>query len=92
MKLRLETSRLLLYQVAWLETQGKPLLMEAALTNLQLSEAFVASSLDALRNFGARGYLSEYGIERDMRDSLGGLIYSGTSDIQRSIVARVLGL
>jgi alkylation response protein AidB-like acyl-CoA dehydrogenase len=92
MKLRLETSRLLLYKVAWLEDQGQPLLMEAALANLQMSEAFVDSSLDAVRTFGARGYLTEYGIERDLRDSVGGLIYSGTSDIQRNIIARTLGL
>lgn len=92
MKLRLETSRLLLYKVAWLEDQGQPLLMEAALANLQMSEAFVESSLDTVRTFGARGYLSEFGIERDLRDSVGGLIYSGTSDIQRNIIARTLGL
>ena len=92
MKLRLENSRLLLHKVAWLESQGKPLLLEAALTNLQISEAYVASSLDAIRNHGVRGYLSEYGVERDLRDSVGGLIYSGTTDIQRGIVARSLGL
>ena len=92
MKLHLETSRLLLYKVAWLDSQGKPLLLDAALANLHLSEAFVESSLDAVRNHGARGYLAEYGIERDLRDSVGGLIYSGTSDIQQNIIARMLGL
>ncbi len=92
MKLRLETSRLLLYKVAWLESQGTPLVLEAALANLHLSETFVESSLDAVRNHGARGYLTEYEIERDLRDSIGGLTYSGTSDIQRNIIARMLGL
>ena len=92
MKLRLETSRLLLYKVAWLESQGKPLLLDAAIANLHLSEAFVDSSLDAVRNHGARGYLSEYDVERELRDSVGGLVYSGTSDIQRNIIARMLGL
>jgi alkylation response protein AidB-like acyl-CoA dehydrogenase len=92
MKLRLETSRLLLYKVAWLESQGKPLVLEAALANLHLSETFLESSLDAVRNHGARGYLSEYEVERDFRDSAGGLVYSGTSDIQRNIIARMLGL
>lgn len=92
MKLRLETARLLLYRVAWLETQGEPLVMDAALANLHLSEAFVESSLSAVMNHGARGYLTEYEVERDFRDSVGGLIYSGTSDIQRNIIARLLGL
>jgi alkylation response protein AidB-like acyl-CoA dehydrogenase len=92
MKLRLETSRLLLYKVAWLESQGMPLLLDAAIANLHLSESFVDSSLDAVRNHGARGYLSEFEVEREFRDSVGGLVYSGTSDIQRNIIARMLGL
>lgn len=92
MKLRLETSRLLLYKVAWMESQGTPLVLDAALANLHLSETYVESSLDAIRNHGARGFLSEYEVERDLRDSVGGLIYSGTSDIQRNIIARMLGL
>lgn len=92
MKLRLETARLLLHKVAWLESQGKSLVLDAALANLHLSETAVDSGLDTVRNFGARGYLTEYGIERDLRDSIGGLVYSGTSDIQRNIIARLLGL
>ena len=92
MKLRLELARMLLYKVAWLETMGKPLMLEAALAKLYLSETFVDSSLDAIRVHGARGYVTEFEIERDLRDSVGGLIYSGTSDIQRNIVAGLLGL
>ena len=92
MKLRLETARLLLYRVAWSESQRMPLAMDAALANLHMSESYVESSMSAVRNHGARGYLSEYEVERDLRDSIGGLIYSGTSDIQRNIIARLLGL
>ena len=92
MKLRLETSRLLLYKVAWLKHQGKSAIMESALLKLHLSENFVFSSLDALRNHGGIGYLSENGIERNLRDALGGVIYAGTSDIQRNIIAELLGL
>ncbi len=92
MRLRLETSRLLLYKVAWLKEQGKPAMLEAALLKLHLSEAFVASGLDALRIHGGKGYLSEFGVERDLRDALGGILYAGTSDIQRNIIARLLGV
>lgn len=92
MKLRLETARLLLYKVAWLKTRDQPAMMEAALLKLHLSEAFVASGLDAIRIHGGAGYLSEGGVERDLRDAIGGVIYAGTSDIQRNIVARLLGL
>lgn len=92
MKLRLETARLLLYKVAWLKERGQPAMLEAALLKLYLSECFVASGLDAVRIHGGNGYLTEYEIERDLRDAIGGVIYAGTSDIQRNIIARSLGL
>ena len=92
MKLRLETSRLLLYNVAWIKDQGKPAMLESALLKLQLSESYVASSLDTIRNHGGYGYLSENEVERDLRDAIGGVIYAGTSDIQKNIIAKLLGL
>jgi alkylation response protein AidB-like acyl-CoA dehydrogenase len=52
----------------------------------------VESSLDALQIFGGYGYMAEYGLERDVRDSIAGRIHSGTSDLQREIIARGLGL
>jgi alkylation response protein AidB-like acyl-CoA dehydrogenase len=92
MKLRLETARLLLYKTAWLKAKGKRATMESALAKLYISECMVQSSLDAVQIFGGYGYMTEYGIERDLRDAVGGTIYSGTSEIQRMIVARHLGL
>lgn len=92
MKVRLETARLILYKVAWLKSIGKPATMEAAIAKLYLSESFVDSSEDALRLHGAYGYMAESGIERDLRDGWAGTIYSGTSDIQRTIIARLLGV
>lgn len=92
MKLRLETSRLLLYRTASLYTSGKSQPMEGALTKLHLAEAFVESSRDAIAIHGGEGYTSAAGVERDLRDALGGTIYGGTSDIQRNIVAGLLGL
>ena len=92
MKLRLETARLLLYQVAWKKSQGQQAMLEAALLKLHLSESFVQSSLDSLRVHGGNGYMAEYGIERDLRDAVGGILYAGTSDIQRNIIAQLMGL
>lgn len=92
MKVRLETARLLLYKVAWLKSRGKSAVMEAALAKLYLSECFVQSSLDAIRTFGGYGYMTEFEVERDLRDAIGGTLYSGTSDIQRMIIARLSGL
>ena len=92
MKVRLETARLILYKVAWLKKMGKPAVMEAALAKLYLSECFVQSGMDAVRVHGGYGYMTEFEVERDLRDAIGGTIYSGTSDIQRNIIARLLGL
>ncbi len=91
MRLRLETSRLLLYKAAWLKSLDRPCAMEAAMAKLHISESFAASSLDAVRIHGGMGYMEDAGVERDLRDSVGGLIYSGTSDIQRQIISTMLG-
>ena len=87
MRVRLETSRLMLAQAAHLYDTGQPLTQHAAMTNLHISEAFLASSLDALRNFGGAGFLNDAPVSLDVRDAIGGVIYSGTSDVQRQIIA-----
>ncbi len=92
MYLRLEAARLLIYRAAWLAQQGKRAVAEAAAAKLFTSEAWVASSLDAIQIHGAYGYMKEAGIERDLRDAVAGTIYSGTSEIQRVILSRMLGL
>jgi len=92
MRVRLETARLLLYKVAWMKKTGLPAVQEAALAKLYLSECFLQSSLEAIRIYGGYGYMTEFEVERDLRDSIGGTIYSGTSDIQRVIAARLMGL
>jgi alkylation response protein AidB-like acyl-CoA dehydrogenase len=92
MKLRLETCRPLVYRIGRLKEQGQDATMEAALAKLHVSDCFVKNSLDAVQIFGASGYATETGLERDLRDSVGSLIYSGTNDIQRNIIARELGL
>jgi alkylation response protein AidB-like acyl-CoA dehydrogenase len=92
MYLRLEAARLLIYQAAWLGQQGTPCPAEAAAAKLFTSEALVQSSLDAIQVHGAYGYMKESGIERDLRDAVASTIYSGTSEIQRVILARMLGL
>jgi len=92
MYLRLEAARLLIYRVAWLKQHDKQALAEAAAAKIFTSEAWVQSSLDAIQIHGAFGYMTDSEIERDLRDSIAGTIYSGTSEVQRMIVARALGL
>jgi alkylation response protein AidB-like acyl-CoA dehydrogenase len=92
MKLRHETARLFMYTAALHVVRDRPATLAAALSKLVASESALASALDATMTHGAVGYLSEHEVERDLRDAVGGLIYSGTSDIQRNIIARLLGV
>lgn len=92
MKLRLETARLLLYHGAWLRSQGKSGFLEACLAKLHISDCWVKTCEDALQIHGGYGYMVEYEIERELRDALGSKLYSGTSEIQRNLIASLLGL
>jgi alkylation response protein AidB-like acyl-CoA dehydrogenase len=92
MYVRLEAARLLIYRVAWLKQQGRSAPAEAAAAKLFTSEAWVRTSQDAIQTHGAFGYMRESGIERDLRDAMASTIYSGTSEIQRVVLARMLGL
>jgi alkylation response protein AidB-like acyl-CoA dehydrogenase len=65
--------------------------MEAALAKLYISEAWVQSCQDALQIHGGYGYLSDTEVERELRDALGSRLYSGTSEIQRQVIAKWLG-
>ena len=87
-----DVSRLLLYQAAALKAQNKRAPSESAVAKLFISESFVANSLDLIRIHGGNGFLMENGIESFLRDALGTIIFSGTSDIQRNIIAAQLGL
>jgi alkylation response protein AidB-like acyl-CoA dehydrogenase len=92
MKVRMETSRLVLYKVGWLKSAGQEAVTDAAIAKLYLSECWVQSCLDAIQIHGGYGFTTEYELERDLRDSVAGRIYSGTSEIQRNIIAARLGL
>ena len=91
MKVRLDAARGLLDRVAVRVDAGKQAALEAAIAKLFISEAWVQSSLDAQQIYGAYGYLRENGIEREVRDAIASRIYSGTSDLQRLIIARLIG-
>ena len=87
---RVETSRFMVHRYAWLKQQGKDATIAASMAKLHVSECFVQNSIDAVRIFGAAGYTIEEGLERDVRDGVGGVLFSGTNDIQRNIIAQHL--
>ena len=90
MKLRYETARLLIYKVGWLMQSERSADMDAAMAKLYVSESFVKSCMDAIQVHGGAGFLTELELERELRDSVGSTLYSGTSEIQRNIIARGL--
>ncbi len=92
MKMRIELAELALYKVAWLKSKGQRAQMESAISKLFVSESFVQNSLDAVQIHGGYGYMAEYDVERDLRDAIGGKLYSGTNEIQHNIIASLLGL
>lgn len=92
MKVRLETARLIVYRAGLSKmAQGKAP-VESAIAKLYVSECWQQSCLDAVRIHGGYGFATGFEVERDLRDSIATTIYSGTSDIQRNIIARYLGL
>ena len=92
MSMRLELSRLAIYHAAALRDAGQPSIQYSAIVKLAVSEFHLASSLDAMRIFGAAGYLLNDPAEVGLRDAMGGVFYSGTSDILRNLVAHAVGV
>ncbi|MEY1577967.1 acyl-CoA dehydrogenase family protein [Providencia manganoxydans] len=92
MKVSLDAAREMIYRVARLKDEGHNAFLEAASAKLFVSETYTKFSLDVFRLYGAQGYLTNSPAERGIRDSIASLIYSGTSDIQRNIIAMELGL
>ena len=92
MKERHERARLFLYRAAIAEATGRDVPLWASLSKIVTGEVGIESAIDATMIQGARGYLSEFEIERGVRDAVGGVVYSGTPDVMRNIVARHLGL
>jgi alkylation response protein AidB-like acyl-CoA dehydrogenase len=92
MKVRLDTCRPLVYRIGWLKAQNKPAAVEAAVAKLYVAQSLIASCQDAIQIFGGYGYMVEQGLERDLRDAMASTLYSGTSEIQRNLIAKGLGL
>jgi alkylation response protein AidB-like acyl-CoA dehydrogenase len=92
MKVMLDISRLLFYRFAWAVDEGQATRHDAAILKLHTSEAYKAISDMALQIFGGYGYCMEYPLQRFFRDSRLAVIGAGSSEIQRNIIAKSLGL
>ena len=92
LKVALEAARLLTYRAAWRLDRVKNVSLDAAMAKLFVSESLVEAGLSTIQIYGGYGFMTEYEVERALRDAVGSTIYSGTSEMQRTIIARWLGL
>jgi isovaleryl-CoA dehydrogenase len=90
----LEVTRLLVYSVASRvdADPGQMLPREASMAKLKATEVAKRTTLEAMQMMGGYGYAVEYDMERQVRVALVTTIYGGTSEIQREIIAKTLGL
>jgi butyryl-CoA dehydrogenase len=87
-----ENARLLTYKAAWLKDVGRPFKQEAALAKLYATEAAVTATREATQIFGGIGFIDETPVARFYRDSKILEIGEGTSEVQRLVISRGLGL
>ncbi len=92
MATNIEAARLLVYRAAFLEDQKENFTKEAAMAKLFASEKAMDAATQAIQIFGGYGYTREYPVERYFRDVKLCEIGEGTSEIQRLVIARQLGL
>jgi short/branched chain acyl-CoA dehydrogenase len=90
-----EAARLLTYKAAWLKDAGRPpaqIKQAAAIAKLYSTEAAVAATRVATQVFGGNGFMEEFPVARFYRDAKILEIGEGTSEVQRMVIARGLGL
>jgi butyryl-CoA dehydrogenase len=92
MAVAVANARNLVYQAAWLKDHGRPFKQAAAMAKLYASEAAVTAARDATQIFGGYGFMDETPVSRFYRDAKILEIGEGTSEVQRLILARGLGL
>ena len=92
MELRAHTSRLAYYDAAARMLRGEPFKRESSIAKLVSSNAAMDNSRDATQIFGGYGFMNDYPVARFYRDAKVLEIGEGTSEIQRLLIARHLGL
>jgi alkylation response protein AidB-like acyl-CoA dehydrogenase len=92
MKVRLEAGRMLTYKAALGLDKNKNNAIHASIAKLFVSESYIKTATDCVQIFGAAGYLKSNPIESVLRDSFASTLYSGTTEIQKNIIASILEL
>jgi len=92
MATEIDAARLLVYRAAYLEDQNVRFTKEASMAKLFASEIAMRTAIKAIQIYGGNGYMREYPLERYYRDIKLCAIGEGTSEVQRMVIARQLGL
>ncbi|MBT2677467.1 acyl-CoA dehydrogenase family protein [Bacillus sp. ISL-35] len=91
MAMKIELARNMVYKAAWLKDEGRPFSKEASMCKLYASEIAMEVADQAVQIHGGYGYMREYEVERYMRDAKLLEIGEGTSEVQRMVIARLIG-
>lgn len=91
MAMKIELARNMVYKASWLKDQGRSFSKEAAMCKLYASEISMEVADEAIQIHGGYGYMKEYEVERYMRDAKLLEIGEGTSEVQRMVIARLIG-
>jgi alkylation response protein AidB-like acyl-CoA dehydrogenase len=91
MAMKIELARNMVYKAAWLKDQKRPFSKEASMCKLYASEIAMEVADQAVQIHGGYGYMREYEVERYMRDAKLLEIGEGTSEVQRMVIARLIG-
>ncbi len=92
MEVQAELARHAYYHAAWLMSQGQPFKRAASVAKLYSSEAAVSAAREACQIFGGYGFTTEYPVGRFYQDAKILEVGEGTSEVQRMLIARDLGL
>ena len=90
MKINLESCRMAVYRAAWLKQKDLPHQTEASIAKVLVGELSVRNALEAVQVHGGYGYLRDFPAERALRDAKLSSIGGGTTEIQKTVIARAL--
>jgi alkylation response protein AidB-like acyl-CoA dehydrogenase len=88
----IDAARTLMWRAAWMVSEGQDALREITMAKLFASEVYVKVANAGMQIFGGYGYSMEYDMQRHFRDSRSSTIAAGTSEMQRNVLAGLMGL
>jgi alkylation response protein AidB-like acyl-CoA dehydrogenase len=92
MQTEVEAARTLMWRAAWMVSSGQDALREITMAKLFTSETYVKVANQAMQICGGMGYSEEFDMARHYRDARASTIAAGTSQIQRNLIANLMGL